>query len=339
MDAYNEDPNTISLYPSVLYDEDLTPEIGEDIDEKCEEIRGATKGWGTSEGRLVEALGNTTGEERKLISIRYEETYEKVLSEVMDSECGDNKFGTALQYTALGPVEMECRLLKDAVDGLGSNEIMMYSILCGRSNDDMELLKKTYYKMYDDDLLSRMTSEVGGDMDKILVATVQAAEEEFDEEYHTEDKAREDAETIYEAGQGSWGTDEAGMAKIVVMSPPKYLKILNFIYADMYGYTLFKAFEDEMGGIAGEAALFTLGMKLKPFETVAKLVKKACAGFGTDEFLLTSCILRYQSVLPDAAIAHEELFEKTIHERVQDESRGHYEDLLMALLNKVAPLE
>ena len=129
------------------------------------------------------------------------------------------------------------------------------------------------------------------------------------------------------------------MAKIVVMSPPKYLKTLNLIYADMYGYTLFKAFEDEMGGIAGEAALFTLGMKLKPYETVAKLIKKACAGFGTDEFLLTSCILRYQSILPHVAEAHEKLFEKSIHQRVLDESGGRYECLLMALLTRVAPME
>ena len=174
---------------------------------------------------------------------------------------------------------------------------------------------------------------------KLSFDAQQAAEEEFDEGYHTEDKAREDAEVIYKAGQGRWGTDEAGMAKIVVMSPPKYLKILNFIYADEYGYTLFKAFEDEMGGIAAEAALFTLGMKLKPYETVAKLIKKACAGFGTDELLLTSCILRYQDILPHVAIAHEKLFEKSIHDRVKDETRGYYEDLLIALLNRVAPLE
>lgn len=339
MDAYSEDPNTISLYPSALYDEDLTPDIGTEIDEICEEIRAATKGWGTSEGRLVEAIGNTIGEERKLISIRFEELFEKDLRKTMKKECGDNSFGEALQYTALGPVEMECRMLKEAVDGMGANKLIMYSILCGRSNDDMELLKKTYYKMYSDDLVTRMAGELGGDMKKILVACVQAAEEEYDEDHHTEDKAREDAEVIYEAGQGSWGTDEAGMAKIIVMSPPKYLKTLNFIYADMYGYTLFKAFEDEMGGTAGEAALFTLGMKLKPYETVAKLVKKACAGLGTDELLLTSCILRYQDLLPHVAVAHEKLFEKSIHERVKDESRGHYETLLITLLNKVSPLE
>lgn len=339
MDKYSEDPETISLYPAELYDEDLTPDISDEIKEKCTEIYEACKGWGTSEDRLIEAIGSTTGEERKLISIQYEEMYDKELKKLMKSECGNGNFGQALQYLALGPVEAECRMLKKAVDGLGSNEVMMYSILSGRSNADMEILKKTYYKMYTDDLVSRMSGEVGGDMKKILLSSVQAAEEEFDPDYHTEDKAKEDAEVIYKAGQGKWGTDEAGMAKIVVLSPPKYLKILNLVYADIYGYTLFKAFEEEMGNIAGEAALYTLGMKLKPYETVAKMIKKACAGFGTDELLLTCSIIRYQELLGHVAVAHEQLFEKSIHTRVKDECGGDYEKLLLTVLNKAAPEE
>ena len=255
----------------------------------------------------------------------------------MKSECGNNSFGQALQYLALGPVEAECRMLKKAVDGLGTNEVMLYSILCGRSNDDMQLLKKTYYKLYTDDLASKMSGEVGGDMKQILLSSVQAAEEEFDPGYHTEDKAKEDAEEIYKAGQGRWGTNEAKMAKIVVLSPPKYLKILNSVYADMYGYTLMKAFEEEMGGLAGDAAMFTLGMKLKPYETIAKLIKKACEGFGTNEFLLTCSLIRYQKLLDPVAVAHEQLYQKSIHKRVRDEVGGNYEKLLLAVLNKVAP--
>jgi len=339
MNKYSEDPNTISLYPAELYEEDLTPDCGTEIDDKCTEIYEACKGWGTSEKRLIEAIGKTTGEERKLIALRYEEMYEKELLKLMKKECGDGNFGEALQYLALGPVETECRMLKKAVDGLGANKMMMYTILCGRSNDDMELLKKTYYKMYTDDLVSRMAGEVGGDMKKILVSAVQAAEEEYDPDFHNEDKAKEDAEEIYNAGQGRWGTNEAKMAKIVVLSPPKYLRLVNEVYADEYGYTLFKAFEEEMGSVAAEAALFTLGMKLKPYETIAKLVKKACAGFGTDELLLTSCIIRYQDLLSHVCVAHEELFEKSIHKRVKDETGGDYERLLLSLLDKVAPQE
>ena len=38
MDKYSEDPETISLYPGELYEEDLTPDCGVEIDEKCNEI-------------------------------------------------------------------------------------------------------------------------------------------------------------------------------------------------------------------------------------------------------------------------------------------------------------
>jgi hypothetical protein len=337
MNNYIEDPKTISLYPSQLYEEDLTPDCGVEIDEMANEIHEACKGWGKDSKRLIKALGNTTGVDRKCLSIRYPELHNKELLKVMKSECGNSDFGVATQFLALGPVEAECRMIKKAVDGLGSDKLMLYSILCGRSNEDMILLKKTYYKMYTDDLVARVSGEVGGDLKKILMSAVQAAEEEFDPDYHTEDKAAEDAEILYKAGQGRWGTDESKMAKVVVLSPPKYLKLVNGVYADKYGYTLFKAFEKELNHIAGEAILFTLGMKLKPYETIAKLVKKATAGMGTNEMLLTCTIIRFQDLMGQVYVAHEKLFEKSIHKRVKDETSGDYKKILLAVLDRVMP--
>ena len=108
-------------------------------------------------------------------------------------------------------------------------------------------------------------------------------------------------------------------------------------YADMYGYTLPKAMEKELSGDAKNAAVFTLGFKLKPYETVAKLIKSACAGIGTDELLLTCCIIRFQSIMPQVNIAHMELFGKSVQDRIRSEVRGNYKDLLLALMNKVFP--
>lgn len=337
MNNYLDDPTTISLYPKDLYDEDLTPDCGVEIDDICNEIYEACKGWGKDSKRLIEALGNTTGEERKKIAIRYKDIYDKELSKVMKDECGKGDFGTAMQFLANGPVEAECMMIKKAVDGLGSDKTLLYSILCGRSNEDMILLKKTYYKLYTDDLTARISGEVGGDLKKILHSAVQAAEEDFDPDYHTEDKAAEDAEILYKAGQGRWGTDESKMAKIVVLSPPKYLKMVNSVYADKYGYTLFKAFEKELNRLGGEAALFTLGMKLKPYETIAGLIKKATKGWGTNEILLTCNIIRYQDLMGPVYIAHQDLYEKSIHKRVRDEVSGDYKKLLLTLLDKTCP--
>lgn len=337
MDKYNEDPKTLDLYPKVLFEEDLTPDIYEGAEEKCNVIHEACKGFGTNEDALVQALGMTSGEERFHISLKFKDMYDKELKDLMKAECGKGDFGLALQYLALSPVASECAMIKKACSGVGTNEKLLYSIICGRSNEDMELLKKTYYKLHSDDLTSKIMGEVGGALKKVLLGSLQAAEENFDEGFHTDEKAEEDVKEIYDVGQGRLGTDESKLVKVIVMSPPKYLKKVNSMYADKYGYTLFKVIDKELGGDAKGALLHTLGIKLKPFETIAKLIKAACAGIGTDELLLTCTLLRYQEYLPAVAFAHEELFEKSIQHRIRKECRGDYENLLLAIVNQVSP--
>lgn len=89
MNKYLEDPKTIDLYPRELYDEDLTPDCGVEIDDVCNEIYEACKGWGKDSKRLIAALGNTTGEERKKISIRFPEMHDDELPKLMKAECGN----------------------------------------------------------------------------------------------------------------------------------------------------------------------------------------------------------------------------------------------------------
>jgi hypothetical protein len=208
----------------------------------------------------------------------------------------------------------------------------------------MELLKKTYFKMYDKDLGKLLASELHGDMERLIFNCMQAGEETYDPQFHTTDRATEEAEIIHKKGQGKfWGTDEKGIFKILCKAPPEHVEKINQIYADKYGYTLLKAMEKELGGLlegqVRKATLHLIGMKLKPYETMAALVKAACAGFGTDELLLTCCLIRYQHVMTQVMGHHIELYGKTIHERVRSEVGGKYKSLLLQVLNTVWPEE
>lgn len=142
----------------------------------------------------------------------------------------------------------------------------------------------------------------------------------------------EDVVKLYDMGQGKWGTDEKGLFKLLCASPPEYLKKLNLLYADKYGFTLIKAMETEVGGDAGRAGLFMLGMKLKPYETVAKLIDKACKGFGTNELLLTTTLIRYQKIMNEVKAAYEEFKGKSLEETVKSETRGDYERVLLEII-------
>jgi hypothetical protein len=103
-------------------------------------------------------------------------------------------------------------------------------------------------------------------------------------------------------------------------------------YAEMYGVTLAKALENELGGNAKDAALFMIGMKVKPYEEVAKLIDRACKGFGTNKLLLIAILIRYQSVMKEVAVAHIELYSQTIQDRVKKETGGDFETLLLKVV-------
>lgn len=334
----------IPLYPPFILQEDLSPgPFGPATDEACEQIRAATKGWGANKQKVIDALATKDPTERTHIYLRYKELYSKDLKDLMKSEFSGD-FGNALQLLSLPPHMAECTMIHKACKGIGASVNIVWSIMLGRTNEEIDLLKKTFFKMYDKDLGKLLASELRGNMERLVFNAMQGGEEKYDPQFHNEEKAKEDAEALYKLGQGKWfGTDEKGIFKILCAAPKEHLDNINKYYSDKYGYTLVKAMEKELNGFGEsnlqQATLYLIGMKLKPFESMANLIKYACAGFGTDELLLTCCLIRYQLVMGQVQAAHIELHGKTIHERIRSECGGKFRELLLQVVNAVWPEE
>lgn len=280
-------------------------------------------------------MGRLSPSTRCKVTLRYKEMFGKELKAVMKAECGNRDFGFALQLLAVDPLTADCMLINKACDGAGTNELLLFTIVCGRTNKEMELLKKKYFDLETKDLGRVLDGELGGSLEALVLNVMQASQQAFDEDFHTDAKVKEDIAALHEHGIGSWGTNEKGLFKILCAAPPEYVKKLNLAYAEKYGFTLSKALEKELGGHVREAAMFMLGMKLKPYEQVAALIDRACKGLGTNELLLTSTIVRYKSILKEFMIAHAEVYSKDLKERVKGETRGDYEKLLITILDSV----
>lgn len=186
--------------------------------------------------------------------------------------------------------------------------------------------------MYTKDLSRKLDGELGGALEHLVVNVLQAAEEKYDPSYHIATKIDEEVEKLYKMGQGKFGTDEKGLFKLLCAAPPAFLEKVNLLYADKHGYTLVKAMEKELGGDVEQAAMFMIGMKLKPYEEVAKLILTACAGLGTNELLLTSALIRYQGILKEVMLAHIELYGKSVRDRVNEECGGDHKRVLLEIL-------
>ena len=146
--------------------------------------------------------------------MRYKEMHGKDLVALMKSECGKRPFGQALQYLAADPVTAECMMINKACQGVGTNELLLFTIMCGRTNVEMELLKKKYFNVYDKDLGRVLDSELGGGLEALIMNVLQAAQEDFDPEFHNEDKVKKDIAELHDHGIGSWGTNEKGKADL-----------------------------------------------------------------------------------------------------------------------------
>lgn len=69
----------------------------------------------------------------------------------------------------------------------------MKILLFHSTNKEIKVLKEKFYDMYGEDLAVKMASELTGNMEKFITACLQAEEEPFNPEVHTEEKAEEDA--------------------------------------------------------------------------------------------------------------------------------------------------
>ena len=119
-------------------------------------------------------MGSMNGETRCKVALRYKELFEKDLKAVMKSECGKRDFGTALQFLAVDTVTAECDMIHKACKGAGTNEGLLHPIVCGRSNKEMELLKKKYFEIHTKDLGRVLDSELGGNMEAIVMVRTEA---------------------------------------------------------------------------------------------------------------------------------------------------------------------
>ena len=263
--------------------------------------------------------------------------YGQSLKDLMASECGKGDFGTALQFLAVPPDEADCDIIHKACKGLGTDKLLLYPTVVGRSNRDMMALKKKFFDLYSEDIGQFLGAELGGDFETLIFNCLQATEATYDPDFHTEEKAKADAEALYKMGQGTWGTDEKGLFKLLCASPYQHTRNINQVYADKYGCTLLKVLQTELSGAVGGATLFLVEMDLTPAVAIAKLIDQAMAGFGMNELLLTATLIRYQPILHEAMAAHQELFQTDVIERIKSETDGKYETLLIQICESAPP--
>ncbi|GLD98772.1 hypothetical protein PINS_up007490 [Pythium insidiosum] len=324
----------MNLYPPSAHDQYKKVKLtySSSIEAACEEIKKACKGLGTDEKALVKVIGSRSPNDRALIAYRYKEKYNEALKDMLKGETSGD-FGFLLQLLAVPLPEAEAYILHKAMAGAGTTESLIYPIIMGRTNDEMEILKKTFFEVYNKDLAVALNSELSGDFRKVIMAALQAPVVEYKSSFHTKAKAEEDADKLYKAGQGKWGTDEEGFLKVLLSSPVKHLEEMDSIYKQKYKNDIKTAIVKEFTGDAENALVYFIRMALDKKNYLAEFFESTMKGIGTDEKGLSAALVRFHPFLSSIKGEYESKYKTSLKERIKGETSGDFRDLLVAVID------
>ena len=302
------------------------------IDAACDQIHKACEGMGTDEKTIVKVLGPVSPNDRALIAYRYEELYKVKLRDLVKSETSGD-FNYLIQLATFTLPQAEAYIVFHAMKGVGTSEQLMYPVVLGRTNEEIAVLKKTFYEMYEQDLSVMANDDLSGEFHQIITTALQGVQVEYKPSFHTSAKAEEDAEKIYKAGEGKWGTDEGAFAKTLLQSPPKHIRKIEEAYHAKYKHGLVHAIESEFSGTSATALSFHVRLALDPWATLAELFSNAMDGIGTDESALSAAVIRYHPYLRKIKHSFENTNKISLRERVHSEAVGEYQDLILKIID------
>ena len=135
------------LWPKAIFDcqtGNLESSHPADIADICSNIGVATKGFGTNEDALITSLGALGPVDRHFVSKHYAEKHDVSLAKLTEEECSGD-FGRTLVLLSLPMDEAEATVVRKACKGVGTDETLIISTLCGRTNQEIVAIKDAFF--------------------------------------------------------------------------------------------------------------------------------------------------------------------------------------------------
>lgn len=150
-------------------------------------------------------------------------------------------------------------------------------------------------------------------------------------------QVEDDVRTLYNAGEGRIGTDEISFCGIIFNRSNNALRAIAHEYHRRHRHTLAHAIEHEFSGHMEHSLMYALLGALNPLLRDARFIHAAMEGVGTKDERLTYRIIRAywmggQPHLQGIKNAYQEHYHQSLIKRVRSETSGHYEHLLVAVL-------
>ncbi|MBN3302764.1 ANX11 protein, partial [Amia calva] len=270
---------------------------GADPLKDVEVLRKAMKGFGTDEQAIIELLGNRSNKQRVPLCITYKTAYGKDLIKDLKSELSGNFEKTVLAMLQTS-VMYDAHEIRNAIKGAGTDEQCLIEILSSRSNAEIHEINKVYKTEFKKTLEEAITSDTSGHFRRLLVSLAQGNRDE--RENVDISLAKQDAQSLYAAGENKLGTDESKFNAILCARSKAHLRAVKCI--------------------KNTPAYF------------AERLYKSMKGLGTDDSTLIRIMVSRSEVdMLDIRQEYKKNYGKSLYTDITGDSSGDYRKILLKL--------
>jgi len=292
-------------------------------------LYSAMKGLGTNEEKIIEIVANRSSAQLMKVEESFETLYGKELKKWLGKELRGHLEKVVLGRF-FGPIAYQAYVLRNAMAGMGTDERALIDVICTKNQREMASVKRAYASLFDRDLIKDIQSETSGDFKRILVSLASAGREN---KPINKELAKKEAKELFEAGEGTWGTDESTFNRIFANRSFAQLRLTINSYKIHTGQDMEKAIENEMSKDLKRAYLTLVRYIQDPITYYSEVLYHSMKGLGTDDNTLIRTVLsRCEIDLGDIKNRFEKLHQKTLDKAIKGETSGDYRKIMLQIV-------
>jgi len=319
----NFEDQKVEMSPTVVAAQDFDAETDAKV------LYKAMKGFGTDEDKILNVVANRSSAQLVAVEKKFRTMYGDDLAKWLEKELRGN-FEKVVLGRFFRPLGYQAYCLRNAMAGMGTDERALIDVICTKNKQEMIKVKKAYQAMYNRDLIKDIQSETSGDFRRILVSLVSA---ERDEKPVDEDLAKTDAQALYDAGEGKWGTDEGTFNRIFAGRSFPQLRATFLAYKKKTGQDMGTVIEKEMSKNLKKSFLTLVRYIQDPITYYTEVLYRSMKGMGTDDRTLIRTVLsRCEIDLGVIKKRFQKLHQKTLDKAIKSETSGDYRKIMLMIV-------